>query len=75
MEILVGIFILFCAGVITGQSLLYVRSHEGPKKDPAPQAMIAPSPNRGKVVEIAPEAGRDSKGNLLTEQKPKEIQE
>jgi len=51
MEILTGIFVLFCAGVVTGYSLLYVSIPEAPKKEPAPQAMMQQSQDPGKAAE------------------------
>jgi hypothetical protein len=69
MAILAGIFVLFCAGVIVGQSLLFVRSHEAPKKEPAPQAMIQQKEDPGKAGQTSQEEGKDGKENLPPEQK------
>jgi len=74
MAILAGIFVLFCAGVIVGQSLLYVRSHEAPKKEPAPQAMIQQNQDPGKAVGTSQEEGKDGKENVPPEQKTKDQQ-
>jgi hypothetical protein len=74
MAILAGIFVLFCAGVIVGQSLLFVRSHEAPKKDPAPQVMMQQKEDPGKATGTSPEGAKDGKENLPPEQKPEDPQ-
>ena len=75
MEILTGIFVLFCAGVVTGYSLLYVRSHEAPKKEPAAQVAMQQSQDPGKAAGASLEVGKDGKENLPPEQKPKDSQQ
>ena len=70
MEILTWIFVLFCAGFIVGQSLLFIRSHETPKKEPAPQAMMQQIQDPGKAGGTYPEGGKDVKDNLPPEKKP-----
>jgi hypothetical protein len=75
MVILTGIFVLFCAGVVTGYSLLYVRSDEAPKKEPAAQVAMQQSQDPGKGLGITPEEAKDGKENLLSEQKPKDLRQ
>ena len=75
MEILTGIFVLFCAGVVTGYSLLYVRSHEAPKKGPAPQAMMQQSQDPGKAAETSPAPAKEGQENSPPEPKPKAPQQ
>ena len=72
MEILTGIFVLFCAGFIVGQSLLFIRSDETPKKEPAPQVMMQQNQDPGKAAGTSPEGVKDVKENLPPEQKPKD---
>jgi hypothetical protein len=74
MAILAGIFVLFCAGVIVGESLLFVRSHEAPKKEPAPQVMMQRDQDPGKATGTSPEGAKDGKENLPPEQKPEDPQ-
>jgi hypothetical protein len=69
MEILAGIFILFCAGVVTGYSLLYVRSDEAPKKEPTAQVAMQQSQDPGKAAGNSPEGVKDRKEDLPSEQK------
>ena len=75
MVILTGIFVLFCAGVVTGYSLLYVRSHEAPKKEPAAQVAMQQSQDPGKAAGTSSEAGKDGQENLPPEQKTKDSQQ
>jgi len=72
MVILAGIFVLFCAGVVTGYSLLYVRSNEAPKKEPAAQVAMQQNQDPGKAAETSPEGVKDVKENLPPEEKPKD---
>jgi hypothetical protein len=63
MEILTGIFILFCVGVVTGYSLLFARSHEAPPKEPQKQVMVIQNQDPGRIAGTVPqgaEAGRDA---------------
>jgi hypothetical protein len=72
MEILTGIFVLFCVGVVTGYSLLYVRSPEAPKKEPTAQVTMQQSQDPGKAGGTAPEAAKDVKEKLPPEEKSKD---
>jgi hypothetical protein len=75
MAILTGIFVLFCAGVIVGQSLLFYRSHEAPKKESAPQVMIQPDQEPGKAVGPYSAQAKEGQEILPPEQKPKGLQQ
>jgi hypothetical protein len=75
MVILTGIFVLFCAGVVTGYSLLYVRSDEAPKKEPAAQVAMQQSQDPGKAAGTTPEGVKDGKEISPPEQKPKDLRQ
>jgi hypothetical protein len=69
MVILTGIFVLFCAGVVTGYSLLYVRSHEAPKKEPAAQVAMQQNQDPGKAAGTSPAPAKEGQENLPPEPK------
>ncbi len=75
MEILTGIFVLFCAGVVTGYSLLYVRSHEAPKKEPAAQVAMQQSQDPGKAAGTSPAPAKEGQENSPPEPEPKASQQ
>jgi hypothetical protein len=75
MAILGGIFVLFCVGVVTGYSLLYVRSDEAPKKEPAAKVAMQQSQDPGKAAGTAPEGAKDDKENLPQEQNLKVLRQ
>ena len=75
MEILTGIFVLFCVGVVTGYSLLYVRSHEALKKELVAQVAMQQSQDPGKAAGTSPEGAKDEKEDLPPEQKPEALRQ
>jgi hypothetical protein len=75
MEILTGIFVLFCAGVVTGYSLLYVRSNEAPKKEPTAQVATQQSQDPGKAVGTSSAPVKEGQENSPAEPKPKAPQQ
>lgn len=64
MEILTGIFILFCAGFIIGQSLLFTRSGEIPKKEPAQKVMVQRDHDQNRADGNLQEVKRDGQEDL-----------
>jgi len=73
MEILAGIFVLFCVGVITGYSLIFVRSHDAPKKEPAAQVMIQENHDARRAAATPSEGAKDGEKNLPGEQKSTDL--
>lgn len=74
MEILTGIFVLYCAGVVAGYSFLFVRSHEAPKKVATIQVMQQ-NQDPGMTSANSPEGAKEGKENLPVEQKPRDQQQ
>jgi hypothetical protein len=74
MEILAGIFVLFCVGVVTGYSLLFVRSPEAPKKEPVAQVAMQQSQDPGKAAGTSPGPAKEGQENLSPEPEPKASQ-
>jgi hypothetical protein len=74
MEILTGIFVLFCAGVVAGYSFLFVRSHEVPKKELTVQVMQQ-NQDPSRTAATSPEGAKEGKENLTVEQKPEDQQQ
>ena len=69
MEILTGIFVLFCAGFIIGQTLLFTRSAEPPKKESQQQVMMPRDLAQGKADKPPQERAREGQENLAQVQK------
>lgn len=68
MEILTGIFVLFCVGFFIGQTLLHTRSAELPKKESQQQVMVQGSLEQGEANGACQERGREGQENLAQAQ-------
>ena len=73
MEILTGIFILFCVGVITGYSLIFVRSHDAPKKEPAAQVTMQQNQDERRASAAPSEGIKEDEKNLPPQQKSADL--
>jgi len=73
--ILLGIFVLFCAGFIVGQSYLFTRQQDTPKKEPERQVMMQRDHHSVKATSTFPEGTQDYQEDSPQDQKPINPQE